>query len=238
MIAVTEMISSRSPSIFDAKNLLESQQPTLEHQFRVLALSLAELAQNFGVEVTPFTDASLPIFSGLDFESKKIAVERLKTYAETCHSVVKDGGDPRSSKTIVWRAIRDFKFVPPIDLFSIIEDDDVIEFYNLENTQIFRNFQFFKVCSYTLEELYSIPWNVLFKRSEGVITDKILEILSNLIQNRIKKVFRTDLGHQLIHEVSSIRRYTLSAEVKYLAAFFDRHDQPMAVVAVEKARLV
>jgi hypothetical protein len=63
-----------------------------------------------------------------------------------------------------------------------IEQGDIIEIYNSEGIQIYRNFEFFDKCSYSLLDLLSHEWNVLYERSQ-TMTDAILSRVYQVIQN-------------------------------------------------------
>lgn len=67
-----------------------------------------------------------------------------------------------------------------------IDQDDLAEIYNRDNQQIFRSINFFKYCSYTLEELITIPWYNLYSRNR-FIHERLVEIATNTFANNLKK---------------------------------------------------
>ncbi len=51
---------------------------------------------------------------------------------------------------------------------DLIENDHMVEAYSLDNVQIFRSINFFDYCNYTILELLSCEWFVLYERLESV----------------------------------------------------------------------
>ena len=50
-----------------------------------------------------------------------------------------------------------------------ISDGDIFEIYNSEGLQIYRNWNFFKFCSYSLAELLTYDWTTLYERPTSVV---------------------------------------------------------------------
>lgn len=54
------------------------------------------------------------------------------------------------------------------DLYNTIEDGDIIEIYDTEAIQIYRNLNFFKSTNYNLLDIISNPWMYLWDRSSVI----------------------------------------------------------------------
>jgi len=74
------------------------------------------------------------------------------------------------------------------DFFSTIRSDDVIEIYRVDFStgaafQIWRNWEFLRLCSYDLLTILVTPMNVLFKRDEE-IDALVAQAITRVIQSR------------------------------------------------------
>ncbi|RYZ93644.1 MAG: hypothetical protein EOP06_00310 [Proteobacteria bacterium] len=208
------------------------------NQFKSLALRLAQILAEEGVVVEPFRDHTLPYFNSLDIGGQAAACQSLNKYVSICESVLAEGQRLASSQTFTWRAMRELGYVPSYDLFSIIDDQDIVEFYDLKNIQVFRNLNFFRVCSYSLEDLYARPWHELFVREEQQVTNSIFEVVAELVAGKRPAVVNTKIGTQIIRETQSVRKYSLRADVHHLGLLVDRFDNPAGIAAVERAEVL
>ena len=225
-----QMIASE-PSAANSKPSAAS----LAESFRVFARTLATIGESYGVLIRTYHSEELPYFSKLSSIDQETAVTRLSQYVSICQDVVAGGGSLRSSRTFVWRALKEMGLLPDSDLFTRIEEDEIIEIYNLDHIQIFRNLPFFEYCSYTLEDLYARPWHQLFLRDEPGITQKIISIVTESAARVNRKMVVTHLGQQVTREVNSAGLFALDLTVKSLGVLFDSDDRPQAFLAIEKA---
>ena len=67
----------------------------------------------------------------------------------------------------------------PVFFETLSKDNEVVEAYDTEHLQIFRNFTFMKVCGYSLADILTFEWPDLFERS-NVITQKIIDGVHSL----------------------------------------------------------
>lgn len=237
-----DLISADLTSLVNRKPSGSAFSPSSEElteSFRELALLTAAYGRSIDVEIVPFASADLPIFRSLPLAEQQEAVMRLAQYVSICQAVITSGVSLRSSRTFVWRAFREIGIVPDSDMFNMIADDDIVEVYNLENIQVFRNFAFFKYCSYTLEQLFSRPWHELFVREDAAITDRILRLITKLVASGSRKCVDTNIGPQVIREVDSRRNLRNVLEVKKLGVLYATgSDSPVGFIGIEEAKTI
>jgi hypothetical protein len=219
-----------------AKHLDSVEDAEARKSFRDLSEELSEILRSHGIECSAYRSPELPAFSRLPSDGQQMATKELGRYVRLCRDIMAEGGSLLSSRTFAWRAIREAGLIPPSDLFSKILDTDLVEIYDLNNIQKFRNFKFFEFCSYTIEDLYTRPWHELFVRLDETITSEIMNLLTGLITNRDKRVVKTGIGTQIIEEVDSARRYVNELDVKHLAVLYDRQDRAAAFIGIESAK--
>lgn len=188
---------------------------SFEDYFRILADEIASTLRQEGVFVRPYT-ANLTHFSALPPAQKQRVLNLLGFYRDLCIEHIEDGYKIKDSKSFTWRALQKLGLTPTSDLFSRILDDDVIEIYSSENVQLFRNFRFFELCSYSLEELYSVAWWYLFEREETVGPKLISEVMK-IIKGEIRHGFRPDVDPHVIVESQSEEKLVIDYDVKWVA---------------------
>jgi PAS domain-containing protein len=210
--------------------------PNSVSKFRELALKLSEIGNANGVVIRPFKLSALPLFSKLSPAHQQSAVDQLSLYVAICEDVMASAGSLASSRTFVWRAFSALGFVPDSNLFNLIGDDDVVEIYNMENIQIFRNLRFFEFCSYTLEELFSKPWMELFVREDPEITKQLINLLVTLAETKNPRPVSTNVGPHFTREVGSESCFRVELEVKHVTVLFSDDGSPEAYVACERAK--
>ena len=101
--------------------------------------------------------------------------------------------------------------------FDYITEDDTVEVYSLAQVQTFRNLQFFRFVSFTLEQIHSQPWYQLTRRqpaAEAALAAAATKIISGAHKQTLNM---SDLPEHLAEEVGSseLRRFTI--EMKCLS---------------------
>ncbi|MGE4130049.1 MAG: hypothetical protein AB7F86_00340 [Bdellovibrionales bacterium] len=206
-------------------------------EFVHLSSRVSELANEVGIQITPFRNSNLPHFSRKSEEEKSRVIWDLRNYVTVCEKVQDDGGDLKDPVTVTWMAIKEMGMRPPSDLFSHITADNVIEFHNQDGIQIFRNFHFYQYCSYSLEELYCFPWSTLYSRNEEAL-NSLLRIFGSFYCGEMKTGVRTGIAPHIIEEIYSPFKYKIYASQDYAAPLFDLTGRPIASIIVETGRLV
>lgn len=70
-------------------------------------------------------------------------------------------------KRYVWRTIRNLGATPKSDLLEHITESDYVEIYDNTGIQVFSNFEFCKLVTYSIEEVSFYPWTDLYTRDEN-----------------------------------------------------------------------
>jgi hypothetical protein len=207
-------------------------------KFLSLCVEISQMAKSIGVEVLPFVERSLPRFSSLTPEAQKLAFRNLSTYHGICSSTIQAGNSVQESKSLIWFAIKAFGFRPTSDLFNFVTDDHVIEIHDQTGVQIFRNFQFYKFCSYSIEELYCVSWPDLFSH-EGEFTQQILEKGMLLLSGNVNSTIPFNVTDHKIQETNSICKFQIRANVEFGSPLFNfETGRPEATIVLEKGDLL
>jgi hypothetical protein len=169
---------------------------------------LDRVLESLGVGVRIRNSTYLP---PITIEAERV----IDLYGESLSEAREHYKDQISLKSL-WLFLNKLKWRYPDDLFEKLRDDDVVEVYSMENTQIFRSFTFFKYCSYTLEDLNYRPWFELYQRDESVLRGA-LAWLNRVRKDEVPELCQMDLPAHWISEVASPNPFHLQIKYNLLA---------------------
>jgi PAS domain-containing protein len=167
-----------------------------------------------------------------DLQSFQERVDYFSLYLKNAQETVAQGqrlSSLRREGSLLWRTLASFDLRPPSNLFDLLGEHEVVEIYDTQMRQIFRNLRFFEVSSYSMEELLHIPLPRLFER-----TDESMQIL----MKEIVQVFAGELnsarisaaGKSRAREIHSRRQLQGEIEQRVLSPIFDRQGKVAAVL--------
>lgn len=115
------------------------------------------------------------------------------------------------------------------DFLDHVRDEDLVEGYDLHRFQIFRNLRFMERSSYSLVEVLSFEWPVLYERSSA-ITNQLMSYCDEILW-QANRTIRFDIPLHYIRELRSVERQVLEVEFKYLSPLFSGPNQPFGILA-------
>ncbi len=139
-----------------------------------------------------------------------------------------------SDKQFLWRFLSRFRFKTHPDFFASVDDNTSFEVYNTEGHQTFRSISLMDCCSYSLDELVSIPWFELFQRDQS-ITDKYLSYQSKLVDGTLE---HTNLDGVIethkVYEIFGFDKLVLTMKPLYLSPMYDMDGNMVGVISAVK----
>lgn len=213
----------------------QNSSPDKSEKMRNRLLAMARVMGQAGVGVKPFADESLPLFNALDEVKKSNVLNEVDKSLELLEGSLKDGHSLLDTRQLLWRSLRQFGWTPSSDVFDFIDEEDTVEIYSLEQIQTFRNLQFFKYVSFTLEQIHSQPWYQLTRRqpaAESALSAAAAEILKGAVKQTL------DLSHLPVHvteEVDTVELRRFTIQMRCLSPVF-KNGELCAVISVNKTR--
>ncbi|SMF73194.1 hypothetical protein [Pseudobacteriovorax antillogorgiicola] len=200
----------------------------LVEKMKVLVCSLSENAQRIGIEIQPYRADSLTHFASLPIEEQERVYNNFWSYYEILASSCEMDISLEDDKQMFWWALKKLDLRPCSGFLEHVEHEDIIEIYDANGVQIYRNLNFFRICSYSLDELLSASWFDLFERNE----DESMALYGKseeIFQGKHRHAFYLDFDHE-IRETYSEKRNTILVKHKYMAPLLDEFRQPAALV--------
>jgi len=206
--------------------------------FKNLTELFSHVAQDAGIDIRPYQGKGPKYFQLLPEELQASVLTNFFKSAEAITQVASLNESFDSGHKLLWRMIQNLKLRPTKDLFSILEDDDVIEIYQLPQcVQIFRNMRFYQVCSYTLDEILCRPFWDLYHRDESV-TQAIMEKVSIAASRKKPQTMAYEIDPYVLTEIDSTGHFVSMVENKFLSPLFDGQNNVVAMVNIMSGRVI
>jgi hypothetical protein len=135
----------------------------------------------------------------------------LQKYVDQCETSITLELPALNDLRLTWYAIRKLNLRGPDDLFSALSEKDCIEIYDKNGVQMYRNFEFFRFCSYSVEELLTAPWYELFARDPEI--QKNMQLEAQRVMTISREHFRSSIPKHLTDETNPGRR---RVEIEFL----------------------
>lgn len=197
--------------------------------------SVSNVLSIYGLKIKPYNDIKNLHFLNLNFESQLKTIDHFGVYAEVVIETHKSH-TLKDSKVLLWNMLKRLGYYSMDDVFTKIKDHHIIEIYNSQNVQIFRNLSFFKICSYSLDEILSIPWWKLYSR-EDKISQEIFKFGSLILSGEIDHSIEPEIPTHILCETASSSNYKVNIEINCMSGLTD-HIGSRAALVLETAHLV
>lgn len=127
-------------------------------------------------------------------------------------------------------AIENLGLRPCDDLFERLHEDEVIIIWNLQGKQVFRSPNGFKLWSYTLDQLQSIPFYELFER-DPAIGEKYMDYYTRLLNGHIREtILVEDIPTHIVTEKRSKKKWRTRIKPLIISPLKDDQGRVVAFV--------
>lgn len=201
-------------------------------QFFDAAERLVALMERVGIRVRAFAGTGPRWFSVLEESAKKRHADDLARYVAVCEEVAGGGISLRDDQQMLWKMLQKLGVRPPADLLDWLGEGDVVEVYDAQDwVQIYRNWRFFELCSYTLDDLAGRPWQELYEREPG-IHERVAEFAEKACSQKTRTVIPCDVPVHTQVEVDTEAKIRATIQNKAMAPLFDRKGGVAAFVSI------
>ena len=188
---------------------------SLESEFKLIADEISNLFEKNGQPIRPYRDPRLIYYSQLDKARQQSSLHRLKIFLSSITSTLDAGDQLSNNSRALWHAIGTLGFRPDSEVFSKLQDDDVIEVYDSQGTQIWRNFNYMKICSYSLEEIICHDWPTLYRR-DPKITELLIQVMIETLSGQQYGPRFIDVDFHMVAESFSESQFQLHVRHDYI----------------------
>jgi len=188
-----------------------SLSPEEQQEFKALCQTVSDNLRKAGCSTEAFSidKRVLP-----DDIRERIA--EMKTYNAILVDHLTSGAPVKDHKTMMWKYFAQMGYAPTSDIFDRIEDTDIIEIYNMDGDQIYRNLNYFDLVSLTVEDVVGLHWQREYKRNRKVT----IHLIGMLLRFATGAFYSTyDCAKIPIHQVQEMvaKRYLFELRFKYVS---------------------
>lgn len=122
------------------------------------------------------------------------------------------------------------------EFYESFSEGDVVEVYDSQSIQIFRNLEFFETTCYSLTELLTIEWYHLFERPEACLKP-MLAVVKEILGGKVS-LFRPQFKPHVIKEIMATPVQYVYVEFRLLGPVFDKKNSVRGFVVSSRARRV
>ena len=201
-------------------------------------LKMHSLAAKLGSDFRVFSDTGDIKLLKLEESEFASITKRLKIYKDVFQmaSEQKELFNDVQEKQLLWFALRSLRLAPPAEFFNILQNNHIVEVY-MGTRQVYRTFNYYSLCSYSLDELETTPWDKLFARKDPTVVEKIFgDVAVSLAERRI--VYSEIPPHAVVETASALKNEFMY-KLEFVAPLTDLdHNAQDCFVAVLSAELV
>ncbi len=179
-------------------------------------------------------------FASFDATKQNGIIESLracKFFLEECASdqKIRDSvGSTAFERTSLWKIFGLFGLYPPHDLLDKIEGDDVIEIYDRNFHQLYRNWRFIELCSYSIADVNTFEFAELYDRPTH-ITDQLVQLGLQVLNGEVDETKKVTVDSHILREKFSEDRLSFRIEQGIVAPLHDSEGQIIGLITTLKA---
>lgn len=220
------------------QNLLKLKNSTIENELREITSKLSDIFCSIKKHPRVYREETWARFRTYDSKTQEDCLNKANTYLEICQSTLNSGSSLTNTKQMLWYAVRRLKLLPSDDLFEVIQENDVVEIYNSNGVQLFRNHRFFDICSYDFAELFIYPWYELYKRDNSV-DEQIMFFANKIFSGEHKTTIAvSNIPYHKMQEIFSPEKFIMEMQEKYFSPLKPKSGSSNCTVAISNVRVV
>lgn len=108
------------------------------------------------------------VFSAISLSEQREKIESVRKQCEFVQEALINRIDGHDNLAVLRFAISKLGLEMPDELFDRVRHSDLCEIYNENHLQVFRSFNFFDACNYSLLQLVTFPWYELWERPASI----------------------------------------------------------------------
>lgn len=225
------------------KAATQAQIRSLSQEKEELAVCLASLDKSFtrlGLTAVAPTSYSIDKFMQLPENQRQNIAKMINIYDKVLsENVIGGPSDKDIERLHLQRAVSEFKLkVVDQNVFSAIADGDVVEIYDAEGKQIYRNLMFCKLSSYSLLDVAVNTWQELYERPvsslEGIY-GRVVEQLTTKVMTTPYNIEKHILKERFIY---SRRQKIFMMDMKYISPLENEEGARVAVISVARVEVL
>lgn len=201
-------------------------------EYELLVREFQAYLSRQGIQKPAFTRNGLETFSSFPEYDQRRYVSQLRNYLDICLGAERENLDSlRDPRSVLNYVSFRLQIRIPEDFLDKICATDIVEVFDYQGTQLYRNLTFFEISDYTIDDFFGRTWDYLYERSSRV-TKKIFERVAATAE--VLQCIPFDVPEHYMRERYTENRKIVKVNLKYLAPLL-RDGNPIAWIALSSA---
>jgi hypothetical protein len=219
--------------ILDGHRLEETR---VVDRLQILIAEFVEQAKRDGIHVRGFS-AERPletVFTKFPVEKQMGIYQGFKRYYDVLSGASKEGIPLSEGPRLLWRMLSKLNLHPCAEFFDKVHSEDVIEIYDRDLMQIFRNLKFLELCNYSLDQIFSYEVTELFSRPEAA-TMQMLHSVQGVLDGTHQKTVAAKIPVHVLEETRTPEKGKFRIEHGFLSPLRDSSNRVVCFISTLKA---
>jgi hypothetical protein len=203
--------------------------PGWTEHFKSSVDRLVELGNLHNIKIKGYSDKNWPLFQNLPIATQERQAVAMRKLVDLYWAAERAGVDLTEDQALLQFSLQHLSLSGDQDIVGLVEPDDLVEIMDFDFLQVYRNFNYFGLCNYSLVELTCVPWYELYERSSKV-EEELFRHCEKLFKGEVAIVKVDDLmqPYTLIEKQLSPQSI-FRIQDKYLIRLTDRNGHPYLV---------
>jgi hypothetical protein len=217
------------------QNNRDLSQDTSLHVFDELSRHL----RSAGIAVPSYHRHNLTQFISLPADRKQSIVEHFNSYLDMVRAIRVEPGSTvlttAQERLLVRKSAERFGLKLTDAAENTVEAGYLIEIYNAQNVQLYRNFEFFRHSGYSLLDVVTTEWYHLYQRPQKV-TEALIEAAREVFTHG--KAIVPNVPEHILRETRSDAQRAFLINVKSISPLFAQSGKVEAILTKIQAQLI
>ncbi len=216
------------------KGRKQFQDPIETAVYYLEQLRLLDIFQNLVLKT--FSFESLESFKKAPVHTQIKVADKLTRYFFLMQVLETNPEALRSTQSLLKYLSQKWKIKFQPGFIESVQQDDIVEIYDADFCQVFRNHRFLEACSYDLLRVEIEEWPQLFERSPTVTGQLIQEAQYLLMESQ--ELYFSKTGPHLMKERNSEAKKVFEIQVKSGSTVFSEEGERIGFVCSQSAKLL
>jgi hypothetical protein len=177
-------------------------------------IAAMEILADHGFKSSP---RSWEVFQNLPAERRQAVLDKIQQDIAFHDEATRAGIGKHQSSELLRYFLKKMNWNLSEKVFSHLSEEDVIEVYSPNFTQLFRNLKFLEICSYPILDIYLYEWPELYTRPQAITEALIQECVRALGAASDQDFFGDSVPDHFLEEVFSEERRVFKIEQKFIS---------------------
>lgn len=181
--------------------------------------------------------ASIEFFESLALAERERIAKNFSSYAQLIVSAETEGVNLRSDNHLLKFSAKKLGIYFSDEVYNLTFESDIIEIYDLNFVQIYRNLALFDICGYSITDLLTHQFYELYERSEKV-NEQLIEAATKVMTRNfdLSPLSMAHVQKHLMRERFSELKVTSEVQFKYLFPVYQWPQKLSGLMTIQTAR--